>query len=348
VLTLNRDYRYDGVSLDLNQLFRLWDCTEIAETLLPQVEQNVAAFTRMLGGDTAPVILPGEQCFTPYDCAYYAHCTRDLVLPEHPITDLPRISRQARERLRADGKDEIPQVPDDFRLTQLQKRVWKAVVTNAEYISNDLGAALRTIRYPVYHLDFETFMPAIPRYAGTRPYDAIPFQYSLHIENTGGSIEHVEFLHTGDSDPRELLIVSLIEALGDRGSVCVYSSYEKQVLGKLANEFPRYAESLWKISNRLWDLLPVVRDHYYHPDLHGSFSIKKVLPVLLPNLGYDDLEIKDGQMAGVSYLKSLAMVDLVERERIYTALKMYCGMDTVAMVRLRARLLEIHEKFSHR
>ena len=317
LLTLNRGYIYDGVSLDLDQLFLLHDCTDIAESLLPEVEQNVAAFMAMLGADSMPAILPGEQCFNPYDCAYYAHCTRDLVFPEHPVTDLPRISRKTLEQLDADGIDEIPQVPDDFPLTDLQERVREAVRSGSEYISDDLGDVLREIQYPVYHLDFETFMPAIPRYAGTRPYDSIPFQYSLHVEYGDGRIEHIEFLHTEDSDPREQLAISLIEALDDDGAVCVYSGYEKRVIGELATQFPQYSERLHAIIGRLWDLLPVVREHYYHPDFHGSFSIKKVLPVLVPELGYHELAIQDGMAAGVAYLNSLVQPDVAERQKIF-------------------------------
>jgi hypothetical protein len=240
----------------------------------------------------------------------------------------------------ADGIDEIQQIPDDFPLTTLQERVREAVIQGSEYISDGLGDLLIAIRYPVYHLDFETFMPAIPRYAGTRPYDSIPFQYSLHVEYEDGRVEHIEFLHTEDSDPREQLAVSLIEALGDEGAVCVYSGYEKRVIGELATQFPQYSERLRAIVGRLWDLLPVVREHYYHPDFHGSFSIKKVLPVLVPELGYHDLGIQDGMAAGVAYLNSRVQPDEVERQKIFTDLRAYCGMDTEAMVRLREALLE--------
>ena len=152
------------------------------------------------------------------------------------------------------------------------------VRSESEYISDDLGEVLRNIRYPVYHLDFETFMPAIPRYAGTRPYDAIPFQYSLHVEYADGRIEHIEFLHEEDTDPREPLTTSLIRALGDAGAICVYSGYEKQVIGTLAVIFPQYAESLRAILDRLWDLLPVVREHYYHPDFTARSRSRRCCP----------------------------------------------------------------------
>jgi hypothetical protein len=339
LLTLNREYVYDGRSLDLDQLFVLHDCTDIAESLQPEVGLNVDAFMAMLNAGAAPAVQPGEQCFRPYDCAYYAHCTRDLVLPEHPVAELPRLGGRNLAQLLADGIAEIPQVPDDFSLTPLQARVREAVVTRTEYVSDKLGRTLQAIRYPVYHLDFETFMPAIPRYAGTSPYAAIPFQYSLHVEYADGRVEHIEYLHEDDSDPRSSLTVSLIDAVGTEGAVCVYSGYEKQVISALAGVLPQYARQLRDILDRLWDLLPVVREHYYHPGFHGSFSIKKVLPVLVPELGYDGLAIQDGQAAGLAYLNSLAQADPADREKTFRDLKAYCGMDTEAMLQLRRALL---------
>lgn len=338
LLTLNRDYVYDGTTLDLDQLFVLHECMAIADSLQPVVERNVESFMAMLNAGAAPVILPGAQCFTPYDCPYYAHCTRELVFPEHPLSELPRISSGDLEALAADGVVDIPQVPQDYPLTSLQQRVRAAVVSQAEYISDRLGNALHDIRYPIYYLDFETFMPAIPHYAGTRPYETIPFQYSLHVEYADGRIEHIEYLHDVDTDPRELLSVALTGALGEAGTICVYSGYEKQVIGALAATFPQYADRLRAILDRLWDLLPVVREHYYHPDFHGSFSIKKVLPVLVPGLGYDNLAIQDGQAAGLAYQKGITETDAAARQQIFTDLRAYCGMDTEAMLRLREAL----------
>lgn len=339
LLTLNREYVYDGTTLDLDQLFVLHECTDIADSLQPEFEHHVESFMAMLNAGAAPVVQPGEQCFTPYDCPYYAHCTRDLAFPEHPLTELPRINGASLERLAADGVVEIPQVPEDFPLTTLQARVREAVITGNEYLSERLGNALHDTQYPIYYLDFETFMPAIPRYAGTRPYEAIPFQYSLHVEYADGHIEHIEYLHEVDTDPREPLTLALISALGEAGTIGVYSGYEKQVIGALAVSFPPYAERLQAILDRLWDLLPAVREHYYHPDFHGSFSIKKVLPVLVPGLGYDNLAIQDGQAAGLAYQNGLIETDAEARQQIFDDLRAYCGMDTEAMVRLREALL---------
>ena len=147
------------------------------------------------------------------------------------------------------------------------------------------------MKSPVRHLDFESFMPAIPRFAGTGPFDAVPFLFSVHTERNGKPPLHMDYLHEGDDDPRPRLADRLIEALGSEGSVCTYSGYERRMIRELAEALPDRAGQLRAIEARLVDLHPVVRDGYYHPAFRGSFSIKKVLPALRPGMGYDDLAI---------------------------------------------------------
>jgi hypothetical protein len=338
ILNLNREYVYDGKALDLEQLFVFSDLTDIAEDLLPDVGKDIRAMKAMLRRESAPEILPGPQCSYPYDCPYYLHCTRDMVLIPNPVTELPSLHFSRLEALEAEGIESIEEVPDDFPLTDLQQTVRDAVINGREWISAGLGAALSTVRYPVYHLDFETFAPAIPHYSGTRPYDALPFQFSVHIEYRDGRLKHREYLHEGGGDPRRPLAEALVKALGTKGSICIYTRYEAMVIRKLAEDLPDLAEPLNRLLDRLWDLHPVIRGHYYHPDFHGSFSIKSVLPVLVPDLGYGTLAIQDGQTAAVTYERSLEVDDPEEGQRAYAALREYCGLDTEAMVRLREAL----------
>jgi hypothetical protein len=160
----------------------------------------------------------------------------------------------------------------------------------------------------------------------------------VHIEYRNGSLAHREYLHEWGGDPCRPLSEALIEALGCRGSICVYTKYEVTVIRKLAEDLPDLVEPLNRLLDRLWDLHPVIRGHYYHPDFHGSFSIKSVLPVLVPDLGYGELAIQDGQTAAVTYEHSLDVDDPEDRQRAYAALRKYCGFDTEAMVRLREAL----------
>ena len=341
VLTLNRDYVHDGVRLDFEALFTPHPVFDEASALRDAIGAQVRDLRAMLARPAAPDIAPGDHCFTPHACPYHAHCTRDAVPPEHGIGELPRLGARRRAALEAARVEEIRDVPADFPLTAPQRIVARAVRQRRALVHGDLPGALARLAPPVRHLDFETFAPALPRFAGTRPFDAVPFLFSVHTERDGAPPVHVDYLHERDDDPRPELAERLIAALGHEGSVCTYSGYERQVLRALAAALPRRAEALRAIEARLFDLLPVVRGGYYHPAFRGSFSLKSVLPVLVPGLGYDDLTIADGQTAALRYAAALADPDSRERQRTFAALRAYCARDTLAMVRLREALARL-------
>jgi hypothetical protein len=193
-------------------------------------------------------------------------------------------------------------------------------------------------------MDFETVNPAIPRFPGMRPYDQIPFQWSVHVlREPGAAPEHFEFLATNTNDPRHEFIASLCPLLGKSGSILVYSAFESQRLSDLAAWLPEFSGRIKKIRRRLWDLLPVVRNHVYHPKFLGSYSIKNVLPALVPGMTYEGMEVGDGTDAGLAW-ESLVRggLDQSEREKTRKALLDYCGQDTLAMVRLMEKLRMHH------
>jgi Domain of unknown function(DUF2779) len=203
-----------------------------------------------------------------------------------------------------------------------------------------LREELAGLTYPLGFMDFETLGPAIPRYPGMRPHDAIPFQWSLHtVRAPGAAPEHAEFLPTDAGDPRRRFLESLVKAAGETGSLVVYSGFEGRQLDQLAAWFPDLAPGVERLRARLWDLLPVMRRHVEHPGFLGSFSLKRVLPVLIPTLGYDDLEVAEGLAAGPVWdrlVRGLAdgTLDAAEAARLETALRAYCRQDTLAMVEL--------------
>ncbi|MFU8832436.1 MAG: DUF2779 domain-containing protein, partial [Wenzhouxiangella sp.] len=191
---------------------------------------------------------------------------------------------------------------------------------------------------PLYYLDFEAFQPVLPHYRGTRPFQAIPFQYSLHIEGQDGDLTHHEYLHTEKTDPRPALAKALLEALGETGSIVVYSGYERRMLNELATALPELAPRLRAATDRLWDLLPIIRNHYYHPDFNGSFSIKSVLPALVPGANWSELDITDGLAAANAYQQALTEPNPQARQTIFENLRAYCQQDTLAMLELRRAL----------
>ena len=338
VLTLNRDYVYDGAQLDVDALFKLHPVFDEAVALLDGIGAQAQEMRTMLTQSEAPAIAPGDHCFQPYACPYYAHCSRDLIWPDHGIRELPRLGAAPRADLEAAGIDEIKDIPDSFSLNRLQQVVRRAVRQGRIQVHGNLSNALAAIKPPVRHLDFETFAPAIPRFAGTRPYDAIPFLFSVHTERADQPPTHADYLHEGADDPRPMLAERLLGALGRKGSICIYSNYERRMLRELAAAVPQRAAALAAVESRLFDLLPVVRHCCYHPDFRGSFSIKNVLPALAPGLGYDDLAVADGKLAAALYQRALANDNLAERQQTFAALRAYCERDTLATLELRKAL----------
>ena len=205
-------------------------------------------------------------------------------------------------------------------------------------VSRDLCAQLADVIHPTAFLDFETFMPALPVYAGTRPYQTIPFQWSLHVQDANGRLTHREFLNDDAEDPREPLILSLLDTIPTHGSIVVYSPYEQRILTELGRDYPRYESELACLRDRLFDLLPIIRSSYHNPALPNN-SLKSVVPVLVPGWGYSDLEIQEGSAASAFYARIISE-DFTEEERskIKEALLAYCRMDTEALVRVLAAL----------
>ena len=315
VITLDRSYVFDGVRLDLEALFQSHPVMNRAQTLQARVEKGVAEMLEMLKQSSAPDIAPGAHCFEPYDCPYYSHCTRHLVSSDSDTDDQSIVNTDALDP------------------TQLTQDTEKSVVQ-----VEDLASALSKLEPPVRYLDFETFNPAIPRFVGTRAYDQIPFLFSVHGDEEDTTLSHLDYLHEQEDDPRPVLAHHLLKALGTSGSICVYSSFERTILNALIEALPERTNELEAIRSRLFDLLPVIKRSYSHPDLQGSYSLKSVLPVLVPALGYDDLSISDGRTATVQYLHALKMSNHEERKRSFDDLRAYCERDTLAMVELRRAL----------
>lgn len=332
LMHVNTRYLYEGGEIDLVQLFLVQDLTEQVESRLGAVPDRLAEMRTMLTSSGAPAIEPDGHCHTPYECPFWRHCTQSK--PARWIFYLPGRERTF-HTLMQEGIQTIDDIPEEFKLSSMQRRV-KA---NVEWVSPGLKRALATVQYPVHHLDFETFMPAVPRYPRTRPYQAIPVQWSDHVETEDGHVQHHEFLSLEPSDPREELAVALLDSLGREGSICVYSGYERQVLEQLAEAIPALRPDIERVITRLWDLLEVIKAHYYHPEFQGSFSIKAVLPAVVPTLGYEDLEVRDGQMAAQAYERMVFVeTDWVEKMRLRDALLRYCARDTLAMLELRRAL----------
>jgi predicted RecB family nuclease len=329
LMHIDTGYLYEGGDVDLLQLFSIEDLTEVVAGRRTQVAEQLAAMKAMLRESAPPVIEPDQHCHSPYECPFWAHCTKEK--PARWIYHLPG-AKQTVTRLMQQGITTIDDIPEGTTLSLAQRRV----KDNVEWVSPKLGSVLRSIQYPVHHVDFETVMLAVPRFPSTRPYQSIPVQWSNHIELESGELIHQEFLHSEASDPRKWWAEALIESLGEKGSIVVYSAYEEAMIKQLLEAFPEYRSVFKPILTRLWDLHPVIKEHYYHPAFHGSYSIKSVLPAVVPSMGYDDLVIKEGGQAASEYYRMVFVeADWIEQATIKEALLRYCARDTMAMVELR-------------
>jgi len=290
----------------------------------------------------APRVPIGEHCLEPYECPLKERCWS--FLPEHHPLQLYRVRKREAFRHIHAGVRAIVDLPPSG-LNEKQRIQQEAIVSGRPHVDAPaLRRWLAGLSYPLHHLDFETINPGIPLFDGTRPFQRIPFQFSLHMQESPGTpARHLEFLETEARDPRPALIEALA-AIGPKGSLLAYNmGFERGVLEELARDFPPRAAFLRDLAARLRDLLVPFRDFsLYHPAQMGSCSIKQVLPAFTP-LRYDELDIHDGEQAFREYLRVVhgeASPD--ERRRVLDDLRRYCGLDTLAMV----ELLEVVRRFA--
>jgi hypothetical protein len=339
ILHLNNQYVYDGHRIDLDSLFNVADLTDQLFAQAQRVPVQLDDFKQMLAAESAPVIPPDRHCMNPYPCEFWEHCTRKM--PEFWVFGLSGIGQDRLLELADMGIVDIRDIPGSFPLTQIQHRIRSCVIKQEEYIAPELESELNDVEYPIHFLDFETVSPAIPRYRGTRPYQVIAFQWSDHILTADGNLEHREYLCTEDKNPAEEFTRTLLEALDTTGSIFIYTAYEKGIIKELADHLPRYHQQLTAITDRFKDLYAIIKRDFYQPKFYGSFSLKSVLPALVPDMSYESLAIQEGSQASLEYLKMIDPATLADEiERVKANLLAYCGQDTLALVKIREELLK--------
>ncbi len=332
LLLVNRDYRY---GMPVSALFQEVDCTDEILSRSGQFwDQYDSIITKVFSEKN---LLPDYK-FECKNCDYIDECFKNN--PQYHIFDLPRLSHTKFCQLRELGINSIDDIPSDLKLSSNQEKVRKAVRTGTEYINKvGLKKELDQLIYPLYFLDFETCSTALPLYEEMSPHGHFPTQYSLHIGEEDGKLVHHEYLSDHKRDCRRKLAEKLIGHCGSKGSVFCYTNFEKTVVNGLISLFPDLKEELQGIVNRLVDLCAILQRNYYHPDFHGSYSIKNVLPVMVPGLSYETMEIGNGSdaVAQFAYLAK-GKYDTNEEKKIRQNLLDYCKLDTLAMVRVWERV----------
>ncbi len=333
---INREYVLTGTTVDPRRFFLFRNLTQRAQNFQPELKLRLRSQFQVLAMPEAPAVPTGPHCVNPVVCEFFSRCNQPL--PKDHIGYLPRLHASVAEQLEEMGVESINEIPADFELSEFQRRVCTAMQTGQSWLSAELKTELESLKYPLYFMDFETVNPAIPRFSGMRPYDHLPFQWSVHVQRQPGSpVEHFEFLALDTGDPRTAFIASLCDALGDEGGTIVTynEQFESQRLWELSGWLPAYTDRIRRMQSRLWDLLPVVRSHVYHPAFGGSFSLKAVLPALVPEMTYEGMEVPNGQAAGLAWESMISnRITDSERQAKQRALLEYCGQDTLALVKL--------------
>jgi hypothetical protein len=343
---LNSQWRYPGEN-DYSGLFRQLDVTEQVIHILPRVEEWVSEARATIALKEMPEATTGKQCQKPHACPFEDRCkAMEPSGAENPISLLPDIGgKSLAKKLAAKGIVSLTETPEDELVssdasrTALYHRMRRAHRAKSPELELSARDVIDALPYPRYYFDFEGIDLAIPIWRGVRPFEQIPFQWSCHIQREAdGAFEHEEFLDITGLDPSLVCIEAMRSMFGEGpgGPILVYfATYEKGRLQELGIRHPEHKAMLDCWIERLVDLLPIVKAHYYHPVMRGSFSIKKVLKAMAPELDYSELEgVQDGVGAQLAYIEAALNPDTpaVRKQAIEKALRVYCGRDTWAMV----------------
>lgn len=344
LMHLNGQYVRKG-ELDLQQLFTVVDCTQKVLLMRDDVEKTIASLRATAMQADEPAIDIGQHCKSPYECGYRGWCWRGL--PRPSVFDLNRIQMRTALKLRLEG---IVSLRDAYAAgigsSPRQKVQIESEACGRDTIVNRKQVArfLDSLTFPLYFLDFETMQPAIPLFDGTKPYQQIPTQYSLHVLRApNAQLEHYEFLAEAHGDPRRSVAEHLVAHIPTGVCTLAYSmSFEKSRIQEMASDFPDLAPHLLNIANNMRDLLvPFSKGWYYARAMGGSSSIKAVLPALFPNdpeLDYHALEGVHNGSEAMHAFEAMASMDPGEVAVVREQLLRYCELDTLAMVKIWQRL----------
>ena len=345
IVVINRAYMRNG-SIELNKLFKKEDVTITVRDMQDEVKKNIEDINEYLKQESEPYEDIDKKCFKPYACLFFKYCSRHL--PKKNIFDLSDMHVSTKVKHYQKGicsYEDILREIDDKKIKQV---IEFDLYDKEDYVDKvKINEFLNSLTYPLYFLDFETFAPVVPMFDGTHPFERIPFQYSLHyLEKANDTLKHKEFLAEAGIDPRRSLAERLVKDIPENSCVLAYNmSFEKGVIKELAASFPDLSSHLMNIHNNIKDLMnPFKYRAYYSKNMHGSYSIKKVLPSLFPDdpsLDYHNLELVHN---GDEAMNIYALLGSMSPEEVmYTRdrLLKYCYLDTYAMVKIYEKLKEV-------
>lgn len=347
LVNINNNYIFDG-TLNLNELFKITDVYQFVIDEQKNVESQLQMAEKLLNFEIEPNIDLSENCNKPYKCGFWKYCSKHL--PEYSVFNLYKLTFKKKIDYYKKGiiSYEDIEKTGHFLSPIIDRQIDYALHDKGEYIDKEkLKNFLDSLHYPLYFLDFETQQPVVPLYKGTKPYEQIPFQYSLHyIEQEGAEIKHKEFLAVSGEDPRRKLAESLCNDIPDGACVLAFNKkFECGRIGKLAETFEDLSPKLSSIEFSIKDLLdPFQYGYYYKKEIGGSFSIKSILPAMFPNdpsLNYHNLEGVHNGTEAMTLFPKIKDLPLEEQEKARQNLLKYCELDTFAMVKIWQKLKNV-------
>ena len=324
--------------LELDKFFKTTSVKNRILEIQLNLNTQINEMKSVIFGGEVPEKEIGKHCFSPYPCDYLGYCWKGAKDAE--IFSLAGMGKEGQVKLFQKGIRNFRDFSSGEKLTKSQKI---QVASKSIINKNNIKKFIDQLEFPLWFLDFETVQYAIPKYEGVKPYQQIPFQYSLHKLDKEGNLSHVDFLAEQGIDPRILFVKSLFDKVGKEGSILVYNAaFEKMIVKQLFNWFPNYKSETQQMINRFVDLMkPFQAKDYYLPEMKGSHSIKAVLPALCPEMSYDDLSIKNGHIAAMSYNELQTSSDMFYIEEVKQNLLEYCKLDTLAMVKIYEKLSSV-------
>ncbi len=339
IIHIDNKYVKNG-ELDIYKLFKITPVLEKIQNKIDLVPIELKNLHNVLTQDAVPKIDIGKHCNKPYECDFKSYCWKDV--PSYSVLNISRLKAETKWGLYNSGYINIKDIPLETKMSSNQRiQVDCEINQTSLFNKKKIKEFIDNLTDDVFHLDFETFAYGVPVFDDVRPYQHIPFQYSLHHESNAEIKNHYEFLGSSNEDPREPFIKSLIKNLQFDGDILVYNiGFERSKLEDLIKIFPNYKSDLQKIIDRMKDLMiPFKEKWYYVPEMQGSYSIKKVLPALVPDLTYQDLSINKGDLASLEF-SNLHNKSIEEQKKIRNDLLEYCKMDTFAMFKILKVLRE--------
>lgn len=329
------DGNYDGLLVET-------DLTDTALRRDVEVQEWIAQAHAVAGQQVSPDTPVGIQCTKPYPCGFLSHCSQDAPKAEYPVEWLPNSSSKSLSNyIIYNAVRDMRDIPEAM-LNDTQRRVRAATIHQREYFdADDARRALSGCALPASFLDFETIQFAVPRWAGTRPFQILPFQFSMHRLDVEQQVSHTDFLDLSGNDPSRAFALALIEASENQDHIFVYNAgFKSMRLRELAQRFQDLAPALQSLRVRLVDLLPIVERHYYHPSQEGNWSIKRILSAMFPQLHSEVLVgFQDDGSALEAYISAVSdPAESDERNEIARRLRRYCALDTAAMALIYMRL----------